>query len=192
MSGTYPTSPGFTSVGFTSREYNLSSTSLSGRVQVRSLGSQRFEFTASYPPMERSTFLPVQAFIASQRGMSETFTIVLPDISENSGTASGAILTSAAGAIGDTSIAIDGITGILKAGSVFKFTGHSKVYMVTADRDGTGTLSFMPALTSAVSDNEALVYDNVPFTVRLANDVQEFAVNTNLHYSYEVDFIEAI
>ena len=192
MSGTYPTSPGFTSVGFTSREYNLSSTSLSGRIQVRSLGSQRFEFTASYPPMARSDFLPVLAFIASQRGMAETFTIVLPDISENSGTASGSIVANGAGAIGDTSIAVDGITGILKAGSVFQFAGHSKVYMVVADRDGVGTLNFIPALTAAVADNQALVYDNVPFTVRLANDVQEFAVNTNLHYSYEVDLIEAI
>jgi len=102
------------------------------------------------------------------------------------------MLSSAAGSIGDTSIAVDGITGTLNVGDVFKFANHNKVYWATADRAGSGTLSFQPALVSAVLDNEVITYDNVPFTVRLANDVQEFSIATDLHSSYEVDFIEAI
>jgi hypothetical protein len=87
---------------------------------------------------------------------------------------------------------VDGFTGALKAGDVFKFANHSKVYMATADRSGTGSLSFQPALVSAVSDNEAIAHNDVQFTVRLANDVQEYSISTGLHYGYEVDFIEAI
>ena len=192
MSGTYPTTPVFSALNFTSQYFNLSSQTISGRIQVRNIGGQRFSFTASYPPMTRTEFQPVIAFIMKQRGMAETFTIVLPEISDASGDVSGTMLANGAGTIGDTLIGIDGFTGTLKAGDMFKFAGHSKVYMATSDRSGPGALSFEPALISSVSDNEVITYDNVPFAVRLSNDVQEFAIATDLHYSYEIDFVEAI
>lgn len=192
MSGTYPTSPVFTSANFSSEFFNLSSQTISGRTQVRNIGGQRFTFTAAYPPMTRGEFSPVMGFIMAQRGMAETFTIVLPEVSSSSGSVSGTIAASAAGSIGDTSIAVDGFTGTLKAGDVFKFANHAKVYMATSDLTGSGTLSFQPALISAVSDNEVITHDDVPFTVRLNNDVQEYGIATDLSYSYEVDFIEAI
>lgn len=192
MSGTYPTSPVFTSMNFRSEFFNLSSQTISGRMQVRNIGGQRFGFSAVYPPMTRSEFAPVIGFVMAQRGMAETFSIVLPEISSANGTISGTMLSSAAGSIGDTSIAVDGFTGTLNVGDVFKFANHNKVYWATADRAGAGTLSFQPALVSAVADNEVITYDDVPFTVRLANDIQEFSIATDLHSSYEVDFIEAI
>tara|TARA_R110000822_G_scaffold288253_3_gene409486 strand:- start:1261 stop:1839 length:579 start_codon:yes stop_codon:yes gene_type:complete len=192
MSGTYPTSPVFNSVNFTSEFFNLSSQTISGRTQVRNIGGQRFTFTASYPAMTRAEFSPVQGFLMAQRGMAETFTIVLPEVSSSSGSVVGTILAGAAASIGDTSIALDGFTGTLKAGDVFKFANHNKVYMATADLAGAGTLSFQPALVASVSDNEILTHDDVPFTVRLNNDVQEYGISTDLTYSYEVDFIEAI
>lgn len=192
MSGTYPTSPVFTSANFRSEFFNLSSQTISGRTQVRNIGGQRFTFSAAYPPMTRAEFAPVMGFIMAQRGMAETFTIVLPEVSSSSGSVSGTISAAAAGSIGDTSIAVDGFTGTLKAGDVFKFANHAKVYMATADISGSGTLSFQPALVAAVSDNEVITHDNVPFTVRINNDVQEYSIATDLSYSYEVDFIEAI
>ena len=192
MSGTYPTSPVFTSANFRSEFFNLSSQTISGRTQVRNIGGQRFTFSAAYPPMTRAEFSPVMGFLMAQRGMAETFTIVLPEVSSSSGSVTGTIRTSAAGSIGDTSIAVDGFTGTLKAGDVFKFANHTKVYMATADRNGAGALSFQPALVSAVADNNIITNNNVPFTVRLNNDVQEYGIATDLSYSYEVDFIEAI
>jgi len=192
MSGTYPTSPVFNSVNFTSEFFNLSSQTISGRTQVRNIGGQRFTFTAAYPAMTRAEFSPVQGFLMAQRGMAETFTIVLPEVSSSSGSVVGTILAGAAASIGDTSIALDGFTGTLKAGDVFKFANHNKVYMATADLAGAGTLSFQPALVASVLDNEILTHDDVPFTVRLNNDVQEYGISTDLTYSYEVDFIEAI
>ena len=192
MSGTYPTTPVFNAVNFTSQYFNLSSETISGRIQVRNIGGQRFSFSANYPPMTRSEFQPVSAFIIKQRGMAETFTIVLPEVSEASGTASGTLAANGTGSIGATSIAVDGIAGTLKAGDMIKFANHNKAYMITADLSGPGTLEFEPALISAVALDEVITYDNVPFTVRLSNDVQEFGVATDLTYSYEVDFVEAI
>mgnify|MGYP003632399528 FL=1 len=89
MSGTYPASPVFASIGFKSQHYNLSSESVSGRTQVRNIGGQRFEFSAQYSKLSRAEFAPVMAFVMAQRGMAETFSIVLPEISAKTGTASG-------------------------------------------------------------------------------------------------------
>ena len=192
MSGTYPTSPVFNSVGFNSVYYNLSSTSVSGRTQVRNIGGQRFEFSATYPSLTRVEFAPVLAFIMAQRGMAETFTIVLPEISTKSGSASGTVQTVGADVVGETSIAIDGLSGTLKAGDVIKFANHDKVYMIVSDLTGSGTLSIQPGLREATANDTAITYDNVPFTVRLNNDVQEYSLGLSSLVDYEVDFIEAI
>lgn len=192
MSGTYPASPVFASVGFKSVYYNLSSQSLSGRTQVRNIGGQRFEFSASYSRLSRSEFAPVMVFVMSQRGMAETFSIVLPEISSASGTASGTVTNTNNPAIGGKTVAISGLSGVLKAGDVIKFSGHSKVYMITADRSGTGTLSFEPGLEVAVSGTQTIAYDNVPFLVRLNNDIQEYSLGSASLVDYDVDFIEAV
>lgn len=192
MSGTFPSSPGFNAVNFRATNYNLSSTSLSGRTQVRGLGSQRWEFSASFPPMERSEYGPVNAFLIKQRGMLESFQIVLPIISDKSGDASGTLTASGSASIGATSFTVAGLTGTLKAGDVFKFSGHSKVYMITADRTGNGSVSFEPPLQSAVSGGQGVTYTSVPFTVRLNNDVQEFSYALDGTVAYEIDMIEVI
>lgn len=192
MSGTYPADPVFNGVGFNSVHYNLSSTSVSGRTQVRNIGGQRFEFSATYPALTRTQFAPVMAFIMAQRGMAETFTVVLPEISTKSGSASGTVQTVGADVIGQTSIAIDGLSGTLKAGDVIKFANHTKVYMIVSDLTGSGTLSIQPGLREATANDTVITYDDVPFTVRLNNDVQEYDLGLSSLVNYEVDFIEAI
>ncbi|MFZ9066257.1 MAG: hypothetical protein ACO23R_02675 [bacterium] len=192
MSGTYPTSPEFSSLNFTSEYFNLTSQTISGRIQARNIGGQRFRFTAAYPPLSRTEFGPVLAFIMAQKGMAETFTIVLPDISSKHGDASGSVSTSAGAAIGASSVSVTGLSGTLKAGDLIKFANHSKVYMIMSDLTGSGTLSFQPNLVATVNTSEVVTYDSVPFTARLANDIQEMSVGTDLYYSYEVDMIEAI
>ena len=81
---------------------------------------------------------------------------------------------------------------------MIKFANHSKVYMVVADQSdiSTGTLSIEPPLTTAVSSSD-ITYDNVPFTVHLTNDVQDFGTvgadkDGNLLYQYELDLEEAL
>ena len=192
MSGTYPALPIFASVGFKSVYYNLSSQSLSGRTQVRNIGGQRFEFSASYSRLLRSEFTPVLAFVMSQRGMAETFSIVLPEISSTSGTATGTVRTNGTSPIGDKTITIDGLTGLLKAGDVIKFASHSKVYMVTQDRDGAGDLSIEPGLEAVVANDTVITYNDVPFLVRLNNDIQEYNIGSASLVDFDVDFIESV
>tara|TARA_R100000654_G_scaffold11904_5_gene25929 strand:+ start:718 stop:1305 length:588 start_codon:yes stop_codon:yes gene_type:complete len=195
MSGTYPTSPTFKTLGFSSEQKTLTSTTDSGKMFSVQIDGQRWKFSASYPPMGRSTFAPVYAFIMKQRSQKETFTIVPPVISSAQGNVSGTILVNGSHTAGDTTITVDAMTGTLKAGDLIKFA-HSKVYMVvsdvTADGSNEATLTIEPPLREALADNSSVTYDNVPFTVRLTNDIQQFNTDDLDKYSFEVDFIESL
>jgi len=192
MAGTYPTTPEFQAINLESKHSNLMSETVSGRQQVRTLGGQRWAFTAKYNPMTRAEFQPVFAFVMSQQGRFGTFTIVPPVIGSASGTVSGTLSASGAASVGATSVDVDGITGTLKAGDFVKFTSHSKVYMVVTDRAGAGSMTIEPPLVSAVADNETVTYDSVSFTMRLNNDVQSYSLSANEFYEYEIDLIEVL
>ena len=71
-------------------------------------------------------------------------------------------------------------------------SGHSKVYTLTADRNGAGSLSVAPPLVENVISSDTVIYNSVPFTVRLGNDVQSYELGRAGFYKYEVDFVEAL
>jgi hypothetical protein len=87
---------------------------------------------------------------------------------------------------------MDGISGTIKAGDFIKFANHTKVYMCTADFTNSGTMTIEPGLSAAVADNEVVTFDDVPFQMRLARDVQEFRIAGLDQYIIEVDLIEAV
>jgi hypothetical protein len=62
------------------------SESITGRLQVRSLGASRREFTVQFPPMTKAEFEPIYDFILLQDGMLETFQITIPNPTRPSGT----------------------------------------------------------------------------------------------------------
>ena len=196
MSGTYPTTPEFRSINFASEQKTLTSTTDSGKMFSTQVDGQRFKFSATYPPMSRSDFAPVIAFIMKQRSQKETFQISLPDIKNAKGNVSGTVLVKNAHTAGDTTITVDAMTGTLKAGDLVQFAGHNKVYMVvsdaTADGSNEATLTIEPPLRSDVSDNAVVTYDGIEFTVRLTNDLQQFATDDIDTFKFEVDFVEAL
>jgi len=203
MSGTFPiSSASFETMGIKSIQDTIISKSLSGKKLSRQIQNQRFGFTASIITGKRSDIYgELMAFIIKQRSSKENFTIVPPEVEDARGNVSGAVLVNGVHSVGDTTIDVDGMTGTLKAGDFIKFNGHTKVYMVvadaTADVSNEATLTIEPPLISALSNNEAVSYDNVPFQVHLTNDLQEFGVVGadglgNLLYKFEIDVEEAI
>ena len=192
MSGTYPTDPEFQTVGVQSKHRNVYSETVSGRIQARSLGKQQWIMTAKYNPMTRQEFSPVYAFVISQAGRLGTFTIVPPVVGSTRGTATGTVTVSSNVSGGNKTVPISGLTGDLKAGDFVKFGSHTKVYMLTADRSGSGNMSIEPALVEDVSSGDSVTYNDVAFTMRLNNDVQEYSLSANEYYEYEIDMIEAI
>ena len=195
MSGTYPTTPEFRSIGFNSEQKTITSTTDSGKMFAVQVDGQRFKFSASYPPMSRSDFAPVLAFVMKQRSQKETFQIALPDLKNAKGDVSGTVLVNGSHSAGDTTIDVDGMTGTLKAGDFVKFAGDTKVYMVVSDATavaGAATLTIEPPLRSAIADDAAVTYDGVEFTVRLTSDIQQFNTSDLDLYRFEIDFIEAL
>jgi len=189
VSGSLPTTPKFASCTVRSERSIVTSTSISLRTQQRNLGGHRWSMTVTYPPMLRADFAPIDAFLEQQA--ADSFTVTPTTVSDSLGTASGSVQTSGTGALGAKSISISNLTGTLKAGSFIKFATHSKVYKVTADRAGNGTLSFEPGLRLALSAGVAITYNSVPFTVRLSSPIHEYGISTDLFVSYEFDVIEA-
>lgn len=189
----YPTSPVFRTVNLQSISPTLVSESASGKLQARQIAGQRWSFTASYPPLTRSEFAPVSAFIMQQRGRLNTFTIEIPVVSDSVSSATGTLAVNGAVTAGNTVIAVDGLTGSLELGDLVKFDGHDKVYMVVA-KSGTNmtSMTIEPPLVEDIADDEEVIYNDVPMKVRLNNDVQEFGLRTDSLVSYEVDFVEAI
>lgn len=191
MSGTFPTSPVFNALNFSSEQKTITSTTDSGKMFATQVDGQRWKFSASFPPMTRTDFMSVYAFVMKQRSQKETFSIIPPIISDARGTISGTIDGTAS--VGATTITLSGGSGSILAGSLIKFDNHDKVYMVVADNaDVTANdLTIEPPLRTAVSSTN-ITYDSVPLKVRLQNDIQEFNTGTDGLYRFEIDVIEAL
>ena len=199
MSGVFPTSPISNGINIKSNQTTIVSLSISGRRQARQLQNQRWEMQVSFPPMTRASFAPIFAFITAQRGRKESFTYTPPIIDDSLGTETGSVLVNGVHAVADTTIAMDGFAGDgagrFKAGDFIKFASHDKVYMVVSDvtsSSNAATVTIEPPLTTALTNDSAVTYDSVPFTVALKNDVQEFTIGQDALYRYELDFIEVI
>lgn len=200
MAGQFPTSPVARGADIGSDQTTIVTKTTSGRIQARQIDGQKFTIKLDYAPMRRADFAPIKAFLMKQRARLNTFTVIPPIISDAQGSATGTISVNGAITAGATTCTIDGMTvstnGILKAGDYIKFASHEKVYMAVEDLDadgtGSGTLTFEPPLRENVSNDIQLTYDNVPFTVRLASDVQEYSIITDDLYTYEVDLIESL
>jgi len=193
MSGQLPTTPVARSASIISQQNTIISVTSSGRKQARQIDGQKFAMTLTYPPMTRSEFAPIKAFIMKQRSQLESFTVIPPSTESDARGTAGGTPTGTASA-GDTSITLGGTgTGTLLAGDYIKFANHSKVYMVVADNSdiSTGSLTIEPPLRTAVSGTD-IVYDDVPFTVSLTNDIQEFNIGTTELYAYELDVVEVL
>ena len=178
MSGQFPTNPNYRALQFQDNRPTLLNQTLSGRKQVRQIGSQYFSFTVQMPPMQQEKAQEIFAFLQKQKGSFEDFTIVAP--LDNLGASKGEtdILVAGSHVAADASIALDGFTanttGALKAGDLIKFANHSKVYMVQSDidSDGSGALTVLisPNLVASLADNEAVTVNKPSFTVYLESD----------------------
>jgi len=205
MSGAFPIATSkFETLGISSIQPTLISKSISGKKLSRTIDSQRWAFTVSIITSTRATaYGELMAFIVKQRSGKENFTIIPPELEDARGNESGTLLVNGVHAVGDTTIAIDGFAGDgagrLLAGDFLKFA-HDKIYMVVSDvtsSSNAATVTIEPPLTTALANDSSVTYDNVPFTVHLTNDVQEFGVvgadkNGNSLYKYEFDVEETL
>jgi hypothetical protein len=203
MSGTYPYYPEFSSVEFTINTPTQTTETVNGRKLRAGFGTSFYTFVGKYAMLAPNEAAPLTAFIAQQYGQVESFQIVLPRISYNKAPdylqAVDNVKVKTAATKGAFSVALKGCGAnkqILKAGDFFKFnnTGHSKVYMctdsVTSDGQGEATLFFSGKLTLNVAVDTVLTINQVPFTVILDSDADEWTVGNSGMTNIEVNFRE--
>ena len=202
MSGTLP-NVSFNAINIKSNQKTLFSETDSGKTFRRQVQGQRFSFTVSYPPMKRTEFAPIMAFIIKQRSRKESFTVTFPSYMNAQGNETNTLLVNGVHSATDTTIAIDGFAGDgagrFKAGDFIKFA-HDKVYMIVEDATSSSnasTVTIEPPLREALANNSSVTYDSVPFKVHLNSDVQEFTSSNsdkdgNLLFNYEFDVIESL
>lgn len=196
MSGTYPENPTFQTVGFKINTPTLSSETLSGKTNRVGMGHSFYTFSAQYNNMTDYDLGPIIGFIAAQYGPLEDFQIHLPRISftKAGNQTTNSVTTTASATTGNNSVTITGAGAgetVLLAGDFFKFNNHSKVYMCTSDFTyGDTTLYFSGSLVADVPSGTALTITDVPFTVILDNEVQEFQVGLGGISTLQLDFRE--
>ena len=206
MAGAFPISTSkFETLGIKSIQNTIISKTVSGKKLARQIDNQRFAFTIRIVTGTRSdVYGELMAFIIKQRSGKENFTIIPPEVEDARGNESGTVLVNGAHAVGDTTIAMDGHnndgTHKFRAGDFLKFASHNKVYMVVADvtsSSNASTVTIEPPLLQTLANDSVVTYDNVPFTVHLTNDIQEFGVvgtanDGALLYQYEFDVEESL
>jgi len=206
MAGAFPIATAkFETMGISSIQSTIISKSINGKKLSRTIDNQRFSFTAKVIIGKRSDIYgSLMAFIMKQRSGKENFTIIPPEVEDARGNESGTVLVNGVHAVGDTTIAMDGHnndgTHKFRAGDFLKFASHNKVYMVVADvqaSSNASTVTIEPPLLTALVNDSVVTYDNVPFTVHLTNDIQEFGVvgtakDGALLYQFEFDVEETL
>jgi len=206
MSGAFPISSAkFETLGIKSIQNTLISKSASGKKFARQIDGQRWAFTASIITAKRSdVYGELMAFVVKQRSGKENFTIIPPEIEDARGSETGTVLVNGNQSAGDTTITMDAFAGDgagrFKAGDFIKFASHTKVYMVVADvtsSSNAATVTIEPPLVANIANDSVVVYDNVPFTVYLIGDAQQFGAvgadkDGNLYYKFELDVEEAL
>lgn len=183
MSGALPTTYNFAVIDFESVDERVIKTRAhSGRVFRKYIGGHFFRMTLTYPTLAKEEYEEIYAFLNSQQGQYDVFTVTVQDKNTPRGVATGTPLVNGASQTGK-SIVTDGwtasVTNIMRAGDLIKFAGHTKVYMVDSDvnsnASGQATIAITPALVVSPADNEAITVSNVPFTVTRTSGIQSYS-----------------
>ena len=196
----FTTNPNFRSLNFKDNRPTLLNQSLSGRRQVRQIGSQYFSFTVQMPPLQQDKAQEIFAFLQKQKGSSGDFTIGAPLDNLGAGKAESDIQVVGSHVAGDASIDLDGFASsqanALKAGDLVRFNGHSKVYMVQnnieSEADGSLQLMISPNLVTSLANNEAVVVNKPKFKVYLESNEIMYSTDASGFYSISFDVREVI
>ena len=220
MAGVYPTDPKPQSVSIKSNTQTYKSVSQNLSVETRSRGIQRWEVTLDYPPMNREDAMQIYSFIISQQGSFETFNFKMPSPLNSTAGDQLNIIAEGIPQVIDSraNLSRQVIVGnfnrdtkAMKAGDLFKFSDHEKIYMLTVDLDtdgdGKGVLQFTPPILqnpntrgTVPSGGEAnvntggtqIIFDDFEMTASLIEDEFEFPIDENVFYTMSVRFGERV
>jgi len=199
MSGTFPTDIKPRSLQLQDNRPTIMNHAISGRRVVRAFGSQYWTLSVQLPPLNNDDAMEVFSFLQKQKNAFDTFQYQYPTANRGVGAANSGRTVNGAHTVGDSTINISGFStstsNVLRAGDLLEFSGHSKVYMVTADAasDGSGntTITISPSLVETLADNEGIDCQKPSFSVYLSGDVL-FSTDASGFYDISFDLREEI
>lgn len=197
MSGQLSTTFEIGSIELESDQRVFRSRSLSGKRYSRLGEYHLWRLRVSFNAMPTSEARPLMAFLNSQRGGYETFTIIPDGLKTPRGTW-GTITVSSV--TDDNTIVMSGFSNndsnAVKAGDIFTIAGSTKVYMVNADAasDGSGlaTVNFDPDLVSTPSGGAAITHTNVAFTVEQDKNTISWKRSGFFYDQFTIELVEAL
>jgi len=197
MSGTFPITD-FDSVTIGSNTPSYTSTSISGKRQVKQIASQYWTIEAKCVPLQKSQIRAATAFLSKQFNNFYDFDVYFPTISYSAGqgvlvaaaypgtsdvmTITGNVNAGTSSISCDTSYTqaqldtiVNSYTKFMSAGDFIRFSNHSKVYQLTDDAGATLspvggiTLNVFPPLITAVTTADTVMWKEAPFRVYVSN-----------------------
>jgi hypothetical protein len=169
---------------------------------VRRIPAQRWEFVLTTVPLNKDQIRQLMPWVFRQNGRYGVFYTKIPVYSKPRGLSSGSPTVRSLATAGSTQVQMQGfsgpVTGQLLTGDFIRFSNHTKVYQVTADANsnvsGQLTIQIFPQLCADLPIGTAAIVKDVPFTVRLVRDAQEFesAVSGSGFSTFELDVIEVL
>lgn len=197
MSGQLSTTFEIANIELSSEQRVFRSRSLSGKRFSRLGEYHLWRLKVTFNQLTPNEARPLMAFLNSQRGGYETFTII-PESLKNPRGNWGTITVSSV--TNDSTLVLTGFSlndsDAVKAGDVFTLAGDTKVYMVNADAssDGSGnaTVTFDPELVATPSGGAAVTHTNVAFTVEMDKEVISWRRSGYFYDQFTIDLIEAM
>mgnify|MGYP000137748767 CR=1 FL=1 len=147
--------------------------------QVHQHQGVRWEAEVTLPPLSRSEAKQIEAFFASLRGQSGTFTMGNP---LHTTTATGTITSGTANAT-----TVTGTTSAVP-GDYFEVGGS--LYIITANNGAT--FDIMPPLRAAISTSTPLDFTLPKGTWRLSSNEIDWDISSSSIYSFTFACVEAI
>lgn len=186
-----PTTIGVESITFNAVDTTVVTTSpFTLQQQVLDWGGQRWEVSASIPPVRRDLSAEWKAFLLSLRGHGGTFLMGDPDYQVPRGTARSG---NASGTEGESTVTFSSLNGSLEPGDYFQIGGgvNTRLYTVLEYVNGSGEVSIWPNLRSDLS-NTAIVLTNPKGHFRLSDRSRRYSINTNSTYGISFDAVEVV
>ena len=201
----FPTNPQPARIRIGSKYQSVESQTLSYNRQVASRGGHRWSFSLRYSPQTQSNFVELFAFLQSLKGRYGSCNFTLPNYAQQSTLSfeSGFTTTQVAVQTSNGSLVKvkNADTGsVFRKGDFFKFSGHSKTYMITKDITVTESmvtgdddidLEFCPALQRQVGVDEDIT---IGATFKVAQASDEFFVDypENKTYTTQIELREVV
>jgi hypothetical protein len=146
-----------------------------------------------FPPLTRVQAGPWIGFLAALNGRSGTFLLGPPNWATPLGTAGGSPIVNGASQTGKT-LAISGLTGVLKAGDYFQVGSGltQRLYMNLTDAGpGTVTLDIFPRLRESPANSAPLTLVNPQGCFRLDSNQNSWAIGVDKNYGLSFSAEEA-